>query len=147
MNTTVRVSASGAIAKMGRITAALSGPEFARAGMAGAKVMEAYAKNEAPRDTGSLSRSIQSEVMAANVARFVIEIATNLIYAAVQEFGGTIRAKNAPYLVFKTKDGSWHSVKEVTIPAHPYMRPAADIAGPQAQQVVAAIVHRMVEAA
>jgi hypothetical protein len=37
------------------------------------------------------------------------------VYAAIHEYGGTIRAVNAPYLVFQTPDGEWHSVKEVTI--------------------------------
>jgi len=54
------------------------------------------------------------------------EVGTNLIYAGVQEFGATIHAKNKPYLVFKTKDGTWHSVKSVVVPPHPYLRPAFD---------------------
>ena len=53
-----------------------------------------------------------------------VEVGTNLIYAPIQEFGGTIRAKNKPYLVFQTKDGSWHSVKSVQIPPVGYMRGA-----------------------
>ena len=51
-------------------------------------------------------------------------VGTNLVYAAIQEYGGTIKAKNAPYLVFKTADGQWHRVKAVTIPARPYLTPA-----------------------
>lgn len=45
-------------------------------------------------------------------------------HAAIHEFGGVIKAKNGGYLRFKTKDGFWHTVKEVTIPARPYVRPA-----------------------
>lgn len=41
-------------------------------------------------------------------------------YAAIHEFGGTIRAKNKPYLVFQTRDGSWHSVKQVIIKPKKY---------------------------
>ncbi|MCB0072832.1 MAG: HK97 gp10 family phage protein [Caldilineaceae bacterium] len=48
----------------------------------------------------------------------------NLVYAAIHEFGGVIRAKGGGYLRFRTKDGQWHTVKEVTIPARPYVRPA-----------------------
>lgn len=53
-------------------------------------------------------------------------IGTDLIYARIQEYGGTITAKNAPYLRFKTADGKWHAVKSVTIPASGYLRAAAD---------------------
>lgn len=48
----------------------------------------------------------------------------NLIYAAIHEFGGVIKAKGSGYLRFKTKDGRWHAVKEVNMPARPYVRPA-----------------------
>ena len=41
-------------------------------------------------------------------------------YAAIHQFGGTIKAKNAKNLKFKVK-GKWVSKKEVTIPARPYM--------------------------
>ena len=51
---------------------------------------------------------------------------TNLVYAAIQEFGGIIRATKAAYLHFRTKSGNWVKVKQVKIPAQPYLRPAAD---------------------
>lgn len=43
-------------------------------------------------------------------------------YAKIHEFGGTITAKNAPYLTFKTLDGRWHRVKSVVMPERSYMR-------------------------
>jgi phage gpG-like protein len=69
------------------------------------------------------------------------------VYAHVHEYGMTIHAKNAPYLMFKVQTGnrifttrggsmrrlkkpvglySWVRVKSVTIPARPFMRPAAE---------------------
>ncbi len=45
-------------------------------------------------------------------------------YARIHEYGGTIRAIRAPYLVFRTPDGQWHSKKVVRIPARPYLSPA-----------------------
>lgn len=48
----------------------------------------------------------------------------NLVYAAIHEFGGVIKPKTGNYLRFKTKDGQWRTVKEVTMPARPYVRPA-----------------------
>ncbi len=55
-----------------------------------------------------------------------VRIGTNLVYAAIHEFGGVIHAKKAPALVFKTADGQWHRVTSVTIPPRPYLRPAWD---------------------
>ncbi|MDR2582068.1 MAG: phage virion morphogenesis protein [Fibromonadaceae bacterium] len=49
-----------------------------------------------------------------------VEIATNKPYAAIHQFGGTIKAKNAEYLKFKVK-GKWVSKKEVIIPKREYM--------------------------
>lgn len=42
-------------------------------------------------------------------------------YARILNYGGIIRPKFQKYLRFKTPDGSWHSVKEVHIPAFNYM--------------------------
>lgn len=48
------------------------------------------------------------------------------VYSTIHEFGGTIRAKSAPWLVFMTADGEWHSVKEVHISEKRYARDALD---------------------
>lgn len=53
------------------------------------------------------------------------EVGTNLIYAAIHEFGGVIRPINGPFLVFEI-DGQVIRARKVTIPARPYMRPAYD---------------------
>lgn len=52
-------------------------------------------------------------------------------YALIQELGGTIRAKAGKKLTFQLPDGSWRSVAEVTIPARPALRPAADVEYPK----------------
>lgn len=52
-------------------------------------------------------------------------------YALIQELGGTIRAKEGGKLTFQLPDGSWRSVDEVTIPARPALRPAADAEYPK----------------
>jgi hypothetical protein len=51
---------------------------------------------------------------------------TDNVAARQHEFGGVIKAKNAPYLVFQTEDGAWHKVKAVTQPPHPHFQPALD---------------------
>ena len=43
-------------------------------------------------------------------------------YAKIHEYGGTITARNAPYLCFQTADGRWHKVKSVVMPERSYMR-------------------------
>lgn len=64
--------------------------------------------------TGTLRRSwfIRSR---AELDDFITTLATETFYAEVHEKGMTIRAKNKPYMTFQYQ-GSWHSVKEVTIP-------------------------------
>lgn len=54
-----------------------------------------------------------------------IFVGTNLIYAAIHEYGGIIRAKNAPFLVF-FYNGQWYRKKQVTIPQRAYLRPSID---------------------
>lgn len=49
------------------------------------------------------------------------EWGSNVIYAAIHQFGGVIRAKNKPYLVFKVPGGRLRRVKQVTMPARPYL--------------------------
>lgn len=103
------------------------------------------AKEKAPYRTGNLRRSIHigghgeltpdfaqstgGDIGGAGVTaggRVRLRVGTDLIYARIQEYGGTITAKHAPYLRFRTADGSWHAVKSVTIPARSYLRAAAD---------------------
>jgi len=93
---------------------------------AGALVVETAAKHKAPKETGSLARSMHTEIAEVNPAYAKAIVGTDLEYAAQVEFGGKISAKNAPYLVFKTKDGKWHKVKSVTQVPQPYLRPALD---------------------
>ncbi|PZQ45162.1 MAG: phage virion morphogenesis protein [Micavibrio aeruginosavorus] len=49
-----------------------------------------------------------------------VEWGTNLIYAAIHQFGGIIRPKNGGVLVFQGLNG-FVFTKKVTIPARPYM--------------------------
>jgi len=65
-------------------------------------------------DTGRLRRSITFKADPQGVT-----IGTNLKYAPIHQFGGTISAKNAPFLVFKTPTG--FARKKKVIPARPFM--------------------------
>lgn len=72
--------------------------------------------------TGHLRRSIKSSVKERH-NMLVASLFSNVIYAAIHESGGVIRATNKPYLKFQIGN-RWVSVKEVTIPARPYLEPA-----------------------
>lgn len=50
----------------------------------------------------------------------------DMIQARILELGGTIVPKKAKALAIPQTDGSVKFVAKVTIPAHPYLRPAAD---------------------
>lgn len=91
---------------------------------AGATVIQANAQRNI-RTQGLIEEGrLRASIAVIRLASMLFSIGTNVIYAAIHEFGGTIRAKAGKWLRFKTKDGQWHTVKEVTIPARPYMRPA-----------------------
>lgn len=49
-----------------------------------------------------------------------VRVGTNKIYAAIHQFGGTIKAKNGNNLFFKMGSG-FIQTKSVTIPARPYL--------------------------
>lgn len=70
--------------------------------------------------TGRLWRSIHSETFR-RMGRVVGIVGTNVKYAAIHEFGGTIRPKSAGgMLVWRGEDGLIFA-KEVKIPRRPYL--------------------------
>jgi len=48
-----------------------------------------------------------------------VGIGSNVVYAAIHNYGGEIKAKNKPYLVFNI-DGNWIRTTSVMIPARHY---------------------------
>jgi len=68
-------------------------------------------------DTARLRDSITYEPGPRSV-----RVGTNVIYAAIHQFGGTIAAKNpSGRLAFHLADGSLVRPREVTIPARPFL--------------------------
>lgn len=67
-------------------------------------------------DKGQLVRSITREASESGV-----QIGTNVIYAAIHQFGGTIRAKNAKGLRFSIPGVGFVNVQSVNIPARPFL--------------------------
>jgi len=103
---------------------------------AGGLVIANAAKRKCPVKTHTLQRSIHVETHSKGGSFHVPEreawIGTDLVYAAMQEFGGTVVPVSAPMLAWQDTDNhghkgdEWHFAYSVTIPPHPYMRPAID---------------------
>jgi HK97 gp10 family phage protein len=98
-------------------------------------------------DTGNLLNSIQLGELTISGDQAEVNIGTNVVYAAIHEFGGIIKARNAKALVFKTKDGRWHTCKSVTMPARPYMRPAMDDSREDLRQIMIDHITKSIQAA
>ena len=61
--------------------------------------------------------------ITTDVAYPYASVGSNIVYAAIHEFGGTIVPKSAPALVFKIGD-QWVRTQRVTIPPRPYLVPS-----------------------
>lgn len=67
------------------------------------------------QESGALVQSIHHDVAGNELA-----IGTDRRYAAVHQFGATIRPRKGPYLVFRMA-GAMVKARQVTIPARPYL--------------------------
>lgn len=67
-------------------------------------------------DTGRLRDSITSRAQGREV-----QVGTNVLYAAIHQFGGVIRPKNKQALHFPLPGGGFFIGKKVTIPARPFL--------------------------
>jgi HK97 gp10 family phage protein len=112
--------------KLQSLTAAVQGQVLAAAVMSGAQVIQNAAKEKAPYRTGTLKRSIHSEIEASDATRATAIIGTDVPYGAQVEFGGTITPKKKKLLHWVDADGQDHFAKSVTQVARPYLRPAFD---------------------
>ena len=116
------IEVSSQLKKLGR---AVTGDQLDRALLFGGSVIERETKKNIRKqgliDVGNLRASIRAQRDRPGV----VIVGTNVIYAAIHEFGGVITAKNKPMLVFKI-NGQWIRKRSVTIPARPYLRPAFD---------------------
>jgi len=82
---------------------------------------------KAPYRTGTLRREIKQRYTERSL---VAGTDMSRAYAEIQDVGGTIRPRNAKALRFMTRDGSWHTVKSVTIkPKHYFYRNAVEQQG------------------
>lgn len=101
-------------------------------------------RGHSPTTLGVVSGDLRRKWVAQMAGPLASVVGTRTPYARIHEFGGVIRAKNAPYLVFKLRDGTFRSVKSVTMPARPYVAPAIRNADPRIKAETNAIVGRIV---
>lgn len=159
---------------------AVQGATLANAARAGGLVILNAAKDNVKKQglirTRTLSRSLHEEVVEQGKDRAAVDIGTNLEYAAIHEYGGTIRAKTSKYLaipigdrigsprkysdlrVKKTGKGNLLLVDgsgkaqyvlkaSVVISARPYLRPALDEHGDEAQHEMGSAFKTLIEKA
>lgn len=112
---------------------------------AGALLVQNAAKEKCPARTRTLSRSIHIEVASSEGDNVEVDIGTDVVYAAIQEFGGVITPKRAKMLHW-TEGGLDIFAHMVTIPAHPYLRPAMDENKDAIQAEVAATLRQLLGA-
>lgn len=117
--------------------------------LAGLFTLEAHAKLNVRANfrqrTGNLASNWETVLDNVTDKKAVGHTAPLSVYARIQELGGTIRATNAPALRFQTDDGEWHIVKAVTIPARPYLRPAADEHKKEIFDAMGHVFNRLIE--
>ncbi|MFA6219593.1 MAG: hypothetical protein WC692_07410 [Erythrobacter sp.] len=96
-------------------------------------VQQAKANHAWRNQTGVLEGSIKIAEFARPDGAGMVGTwgSTDVRYALIHELGGVIVPVRAQALRFKLPDGSFRIVKSVTIPARPYLRPAADAIYPQ----------------
>ena len=122
----------------------ISGDDLMKACVAGGLVIKQNAMINASRgrpglaiDSGDLTNSIMVEKDKKTATSASVNVGPSMIYAAIHEFGGVIKAKAARALHFVV-DGQHRVAKEVVIPARPYLRPAVDEHLPEIQAAVEA---------
>ena len=130
------------------------GEDVARRGLltsltAGALIVQNAAKENAPWRTGTLRRSIHTETVSSSSESAAVAVGTDVVYAAIQEFGGIVTPKVANALVFQVppKSGHWVNVQMVEIPAHPYLRPALDENLDRIENEIVGALNEIIEAA
>jgi len=100
----------------------------------------------APRKDGILAGSIVPEAAVFAGETVQGSWGTGVIYAAQKEYGGTITARNAPFLVFQLYDGTWVRTRSVYQAPQPYMAPSADRIRTRLKPAYSAAVKRALRA-
>ena len=111
--------------ELAKLSDAVAEEHLVTAATAGALIVQNAAKERAPKRTRTLSRSIHTETLESSRDKAEVAVGTDVVYAGIQEYGGVITPKQAKMLAWQD-GGEWHFAHSVTIPPHPYLRPAMD---------------------
>jgi len=113
-----------------KLSKSVRGEVLAKAAMAGGQVIEAYAKinvnSTFKNGIGNLEDSIQTTLDSSSGDRAEVSVGPTAIYGRIQELGGTVKPLVAKKLWWVGEDGNLRSAYSVTLPARPYMAPAAN---------------------
>lgn len=90
--------------------------------------LEGLAAERAGTELNVISGRLRNSVFSNLRGRDVLEIGagSNVVYAKIHEFGGTIKPKHGQYLKFSVPGGGFVSAKQVHIPARPYVKPTIE---------------------
>lgn len=144
-----------------------------QSGQAGSQEIINEAKERVRKKTRTLSRSIHVETVEKRRGYVEMDIGTDVVYARIHEFGGTITPKKGKYLAIPLsgtakalvsprnfggrlhkagmtlQDDSgtvhWVLATATTITPQPYMRPAFDTRGQAALDVAARVLGMLLE--
>jgi len=105
---------------------AMGGSDLMDIAMGGGRIIQSNARTYVPVDTGNLRVSILVEPTEQKNTFAQVQIGTDVEYANIQEFGGTIKPKKKKMLSWIGDDGKRIFARAVQIHAQPYMRPAVD---------------------
>ena len=131
------------LANLKRIDSDIRGEVARKAVHAGAENIKGQAVINAPVLTGALRNSaIVTSSNEGGNAEALIKFRRE--YARIQEFGGTITAKNKPYLVFKV-GGKWVRKKSVKINGKHYLENAINSQKGAAVKAMGDVINQYLE--
>ena len=113
--------------RLSKLRGVAAGALLAKACLAALLPVQNAAKEKVPKLTRTLSRSIHSEIIEERDGYAEAAVGTDVVYAAIHEFGGVITPKRARMLHWVDRQsGEDVFANAVTIPPRPYLRPAWD---------------------
>lgn len=138
-------------ADFARLENAIRGPVLGRAAQAGAMVIETEAKRRAPRITGTLIRSIHTEITRQDATEAAAAVGTNVEYGPHVEYGTGLHGPKATEIIIRPRRAGGvlrfqignrivfaKSVKHPGIRPRPFLEPAFDAKQKEAAETVAA---------
>lgn len=129
MKTTFKLDIAPLDKALKHILKNVSSDEIGKAVLGGLFTLEAHAKLNVRKNfkqrTGFLAANWDTQLDQTSSKSAIGHTGPLAVYGRIQELGGVIRSSKGA-LTFQTDDGQWHTVKAVTIPARPYLRPAVD---------------------